>query len=363
MKQTSKTLRQLSRFTIVLAFIVIILGAYTRLVHAGLGCPDWPGCYGFLLVPETPADIIVAEQRYPNSPVDLQKAWPEVIHRILAGSLGLTIATMFIMSFINTAKQRSYEAPDKTIYSLKLLSIMLITVVFQAVLGMWTVTLKLWPQVVVAHLLGGFTTLSLAWLLLLDTHNSFQKSTALETKTLQRLKVWGVIVFSAIVIQIALGAWVSANYAAIACTEFPMCQSRWIPSMDLASGFNIQQNIGPNYLGGRLDNDARIAIHFVHRLGALVVTLLSLVYAFQLWRSKQAQLRSLSLILVLILVIQISLGISNVIFGLPLYIAVAHNAVGASLLLAAVSIIYCLHKTKAVSVNDYTASTQMNQLA
>lgn len=317
-----------------LTVAVVILGAYTRLVDAGLGCPDWPGCYGFLTVPSSPAEIATAQARFPHAPVEVHKAWPEVIHRYFAGALGLMIAALAVVAW----RRRKEGAP------LGLALGLLCLVIVQALFGMWTVTLKLWPQVVTAHLLGGFSTLSLLWLLSLRTSpwpGVWALRSAARGPGLLRFALLCVV---ALVLQIALGGWVSSNYAALACPDFPTCQNQWWPTMNFERGFNLLQHIGPNYLGGMLDSSARVAIHVTHRVGALVVTALVGALAVRLLSAAGAPalLRRLGGAVALLLVLQLSLGIGNVLMQLPLAIAVAHNAVAALLLLALIAVCFCL---------------------
>ncbi len=311
-------------FATVLAAVVVLLGAYTRLTHAGLGCPDWPGCYGFLGVPMSEHKQAIAETRFPEAPVEVAKGWYEMIHRYFAGTLGLVILGLAI----HAVRQRR-EASQP----LKLPLAILALVIVQAAFGMWTVTLKLWPQVVTAHLLGGFATLSLL-LLCLRLSGHFAP-----LHLPRRLRALAAACLLLVIGQIALGGWVSSNYAAVACVDLPTCHGEWWPAMDFAGGFHLTQHIGPNYLGGQLDSDARTAIHMSHRIGALIVTLALLLLA---WRLKAAGLPRLAGLLLLALTLQIGLGISNVIFHLPLLVAVAHNAGGAALLLTLVLVNYRL---------------------
>jgi len=204
------------------------------------------------------------------------------------------------------------------------------------------VTLKLWPQVVTAHLLGGITTLSLLFLLTLRLSGRFAAMPQIAPR-LRRLAAIGLVLVG---LQIALGGWVSSNYAAMACTDLPTCQGQWWPEADFANGFHLTQHIGPNYLGGKLDSTARTAIHLTHRLGALLVTFSLLALAWQLLR---AGLKGLAGVLVLALGVQIGLGISNVLFHLPLATAVAHNAGGAALMLAMTLINYRVRPVYALS--------------
>ena len=324
-------------FATVLTVLVVVLGAYTRLTHAGLGCPDWPGCYGFIGVPMSEHKQTIAEARFPDAPVEVAKGWYEMIHRYFAGALGLVILGLAVHAL---RRRSNVEQP------LKLPLALLALVTLQAAFGMWTVTLKLWPQVVTAHLLGGFATLSLLFLLTLRLSGRFPP-----LDVTPRLRALAAAALLLVIGQIALGGWVSSNYAAVACVDLPTCHGEWWPAMDFANGFHLTQHIGPNYLGGQLDSDARTAIHMSHRIGAVLVTLVLLALAWQLKQRAQPRLAAL---LVLALLVQVSLGISNVVFHLPLLVAVAHNLGGAALLLTLVLINYRLRSRlwQRVAVSD-----------
>ena len=327
---------RLALFATLLTVVVVLLGAYTRLTHAGLGCPDWPGCYGFLGVPMSEHKQAIAEARFPEAPVEVAKGWYEMIHRYFAGALGLVILVI--------AAQAVRRRADPT-QPLKLPLAILALVILQGAFGMWTVTLQLWPQVVTAHLLGGFATLSLLTLLTLRLSGRFAP-----LQLPGRLRTLAAACLLLVIGQITLGGWVSSNYAAVACVDLPTCHGEWWPTMDFGKGFHLTQHIGPNYLGGQLDSDARTAIHMSHRIGALLVTLALLVLA---WRLHAVRMSRLSGLLLLALTLQVGLGISNVIFHLPLLVAVAHNAGGAALLLVMVLINYRL---RAVSTATREAS-------
>ena len=314
---------RLALFATLLALIVVLLGAYTRLTHAGLGCPDWPGCYGFISVPKSEAQLAHAELHFPDAPVEAHKGWNEMIHRYFAGTLGLLISVLAGRAWVNR------RHPGQPV---KLPLFLLAVVIAQAAFGMWTVTLKLWPQVVTGHLLGGFATLSLLFLLTL------RLSGVLPALTVpKRLQYWATAGLLLVIGQIALGGWVSSNYAAVACIDFPTCHGQWLPPADFANGFHLTQHIGPNYLGGQLDSDARTAIHLTHRIGALLVTVVLLGLA---WQLKVVGMTRLAGLVLIALAAQITLGISNVLFHLPLPVAVAHNAGGAALLLTLVLVNY-----------------------
>ena len=213
-------------------------------------------------------------------------------------------------------------------------------VILQGLFGMWTVTLKLWPQVVTAHLLGGFTTLSLLWLLTLRLNNARWQLGARGMDVVAKLKPLAILGLVIVVLQITLGGWTTSNYAAVACPDLPTCQSHWLPPMDFASGFNIIQGIGPNYLGGTMDNDARVAIHMSHRIGAIVTLLYLGWLVLRLQRSAQPILRRHGHFIAGVLLLQFGLGLSNILFHFRLITTVSHNVVGALLLLTLVSLNY-----------------------
>ncbi len=316
----NKTLLTLTKIGIGLALVVVVLGAYTRLVDAGLGCPDWPGCYGFLHVPQSAADMALANSRFPDAPVEHHKAWWEMVHRYFATALGALLIAIAVVAVRN----RGEGVPVKL--SLFLLGL----VVLQGAFGAWTVTLKLWPQVVTAHLLGGFATLSLLWLLALRLGVGRRWHVP---NGLRGLAAVGLVL---LVLQIALGGWVSSNYAALACPDFPTCHGEWVPDMDLGQGFNVTQSVGPNYLGGLLDSEARVGIQMAHRLGAVIVLGALGWLGIALLRVASP----LAWPLLGLLGAQLVLGVLNVVLTLPLWNATAHNAVGALLLLAVVTVNY-----------------------
>ena len=312
-----------------LAVIVLGLGAFTRLANAGLGCPDWPGCYGHALWPNEHHEIARANEAFPDAPVELDKTWPEMVHRYFAGSLILVTLALIAIAL----KHR-----DKPAQPLKLPIAIFLLILLQAAFGMWTVTLKLWPQVVTSHLLGGFAMLSLLWLLMLRLNNDHWRVGDRELARIGKLRGWAVLGLIVVVLQISLGGWTTSNYAAVACPDFPTCRDQWLPAMDLAHGFNIFQHVGPNYLGGKLEDEGRIAIHFMHRVGAIVTALYLLWLASRLIATGVAAPKRMAGIILAIVALQIGLGISNVVFHFPLGVAVAHNLIGAVLLLALVTL-------------------------
>ena len=309
--------RPLILLATVLAFGVVALGAYVRLSDAGLGCPDWPGCYGHLLgVPDEAHEHAAAARAFPERPVETLKAWKEMAHRYFAGTLGLLIAGIALLAWRHRRELR--QSP-------LLPSALLGVVAFQAALGMWTVTLLLKPAIVSAHLLGGMTTLALLlWLLLRQTLGG-------DAAPERGLRLLGGAALLAVIAQIALGGWVSSNYAALACPDFPTCQGVWLPEMDFAHAFHLRRELGQTADGALLSNAALTAIHWTHRVGALLVLLVAGALALVLQR--RAPWRAWGRLLGAALLAQIALGIANVVFALPLPLAVAHNA-GAALLLA-----------------------------
>jgi cytochrome c oxidase assembly protein subunit 15 len=301
-----------------LAFCVVVLGAYVRLSDAGLGCPDWPGCYGHIAVPKTDNQLAAAAQAFPDKPVESRKAWKEMIHRYFAGTLGLLIIAIAIIAW---RKRRELQQ------SPRLPSVLVALVIFQALLGMWTVTLLLKPVIVSAHLLGGMTTLALlVWLAL----RQIGTGPRLDMLSIRRLRIWGLLGLLLVFVQIALGGWVSSNYAALACTEFPLCQGAWLPPMDFSHAFHFRRELGMTAEGELLPMAALTAIHWTHRMGAYIV------FAYIGWLALQVlrirYLRGVGTALLLVLLAQVSLGVANVLLSLPLPVAVLHNA-GAALLL------------------------------
>jgi heme a synthase len=323
----------------VLCFVVVVLGAYVRLNAAGLGCPDWPGCYGHI-TPTGAAGNAAAQAAYPNMPLVVGKAWKEMVHRYAASTLGLIILVIAALA-ITTRRQR--------IVSLPLAVGLFITVVVQGILGMLTVTWLLKPLIVTLHLLFGLTTLSLLWWLFLSLRTvsrggvRFAGASASaigaypdRTRAPHRAMLVGLI---ALGIQIALGGWTSSNYAAVACPDFPKCQNSWIPETDYKDAFVLWRGLGVNYEGGILQHPARVAIHFTHRLGALAATF-ALLFAVvaTLRRKVKTSARVAAYAVSAALALQLFIGASMVLKGFPLALATAHNAGAALLLLSALAL-------------------------
>ncbi len=346
-------MKKLTLFSLFLAAVVIILGAYTRLTDAGLGCPDWPGCYGHLTVPLSEEKVAVANAAYPERPVEAFKAWNEMIHRYFAGTLGLCVLAIAVMA----TKQRHKGTP------FKLPLFLLGLIVFQAALGMWTVTLNLLPVVVMGHLLGGFAVISCLFILYLrlrkntpasaggydDERNNHEVDSnvhtahAHESNTLQpNLRIFAIVGVAILVMQIALGGWTSANYAALACTEMPVCEAGWQDRIDVKGAYSVPDV--DNYEFGAHDYGERVTMHIAHRFGAIVTFtyLLALGLTFLLSQHASALQKRISIFMLLSLCSQVALGISNIVFMLPLAVAVMHNAVAAILLLSLLYLVFTL---------------------
>ncbi len=321
--------KKILTFGIVLALCVISLGAYVRLSDAGLGCPDWPGCYGKLLgVPDSHHEVNAAQAAFPHAPVEAAKAWKEMIHRYLAGILGLVIATLAVLAVWPRRQDR--VAPQIILVGL---------VLVQAALGMLTVTWLLKPVIVTMHLLGGM--LILATLVGMRASNSALRVNI----TTVAMKKAALIVTALILTQIALGGWTSANYAAMACADYPLCQGQWIPAdMDWSHAFVFNRALGQTSDGQMLSLQTLTAIHWTHRCFALVV--LAACVAFALRLKNQDDTRAMGNLLLIAVIAQVLLGISNVWLQWPLSLAVLHNTGAAVLLAVAVYITVQLQRAK-----------------
>lgn len=321
--------RKLVWLAVLYTFVVVVVGAYVRLTDAGLGCPDWPGCYGELTPHHARDDIAraVEEQGGTHGPVSLGKAWKEMFHRYIAGGLGLLILVIAVMAWVRRAELRQSPLLATSVLAL---------VILQAALGMWTVTLLLKPVIVTLHLLGGLAILALlAWLALRQ-----QKLPPVNAASALRLRPWAVLALLVVIAQIALGGWVSTNYAALACVDFPTCHGEWMPQMDFRHGFQLVRELGMTAAGTHLSYDAITAIHWTHRVGALLTFLY--VGAFALVLLRAYGLLRYGAVLLAALCAQVALGIANILAGLPLLVAAAHNAGAAILLLTMVVINFVL---------------------
>lgn len=322
---------RLSLIATALALLVVVLGAYVRLADAGLGCPDWPGCYGHLGVPTADPAIQAANEAYPERPVEIAKGWKEMVHRYAAGILGLLVAALSAVGW------RLRDAPQRPH---RLAGMLLLLVIGQAILGMWTVTWNLKPLVVMAHLLGGLSVLALLWWQTLRSQATRLRAGLLPATRHVR---WALgIALGVLALQIALGGWTSANYAALACNEFPTCQQgAWWPRADFAEGFQPWHGLGRDYeFATHIDQEAKVAIHLSHRVGAAITTIALGSLALILWRTPGRTARRSAIVLIASLGGQLILGIANVVFSLPLLLAVAHNATAAFLVLLLVTLIH-----------------------
>ncbi|MEO6024140.1 MAG: COX15/CtaA family protein [Burkholderiales bacterium] len=332
--------RRLILFATALTFGIVVLGAFVRLSDAGLGCPDWPGCYGQLLVPVEAHELAAAAVKFPSQPVEVKKGWIEMLHRYFASSLGLVILAVAFTAWL---KRRELRQP------LGLPIFLIVLVIFQGMLGMWTVTLKLYPAVVTAHLLGGMTTLSLlTWLLMRQTDRQARNHIGHISTSLTML---GAVALGVLALQILLGGWVSTNYAALACTDFPRCHGSWAPAADFANGFYPLRELGRAPNGDLLHLDALTGIHWMHRVGALITFCVVGLFAIVLLLHRE--MLRYGLFIVTALAVQLSLGIANVLLSLPLPLAVAHNAGAALLLVILVATNYRIHHKVNTRISDH----------
>jgi cytochrome c oxidase assembly protein subunit 15 len=339
----ARWIRRLALAGVLLCFVVVVLGAYVRLNAAGLGCPDWPGCYGHV-TPLGAAQNVASQAAYPNRPLEVGKAWKEMIHRYAAGTLVLIVVGIAALAIVHR-RRKLLSAP----YAVALLA----TIVVQAVLGMLTVTWQLKPLIVTLHLIFGMTTLGLLWWLWLSMPGRSWGGMAMgaagsrsgggggaSAQTLRVASQLALLGLAALAVQIVLGGWTSSNYAAVACPDFPTCQNSWWPHTDYRNAFVLWRGLGINYEGGVLDNPARVAIHLTHRLGAVVATLaLSLASLFVVFRRTLPSALPAAYAVLGALALQLTIGISMVLKTFPLRLTTAHTAGAALLLLATLALV------------------------
>ena len=321
-------IRRLALAGVILGFCVVVFGAYVRLTYAGLGCPDWPGCYGHV----TPLGAQAADAGTLEAPLEVGKAWREMIHRYAASTLGLIIVAIALLSFLWRRERQMPRGLPLTLVAL---------VAFQGLLGMLTVTWKVKPLIVTAHLVFGLLTVSVLWWLYLGLSRLGAAATAgggapamLKSPAgvlARRAATLGLI---ALVVQILLGGWTSTNYAAVSCPDLPTCQNQWWPEANFREAFVLWRGLGVNYEGGVLELSARVAIHLTHRRGAIAATLALLLAAWSALRARLGGVRGAALAVLAALALQLCIGSFMVLKGFPLVLATAHNAGAALLLLA-----------------------------
>lgn len=325
---------RITQFAILLTLTVILLGAWTRLRDAGLGCPDWPTCYGHFTVPSSAEALARADALYPGQKVEPEKAWPETIHRYFASAIGLLILLLSTWMF---AQRRATTLPWR--HGLSLLAL----VCTQGAFGALTVTEKLYPPVVTAHLLLGFSTLTVLFLLYLRLSQAFPRT---GDEGIRRIRIWVYLAIAVVVGQIMLGGWTASNYAATVCTELPICQSGWPALLQWRDAFSLTHVDDLNYeFAPHLDAASKVTIHVAHRLGAFVVVATVLMLVMQLLRqAATARYRTFAWVIAGALLIQVGLGVANVLFQLPLWNAVAHNVWAAVLLQILVALAFAVHQ-------------------
>jgi heme a synthase len=333
-------IRRLALAGVLLCFVVVVLGAFVRLNAAGLGCPDWPGCYGHV-TPLGAENNAAAQAAFPNRPLDTGKAWKEMVHRYAAGTLVIIVVVLTALAI--SYRRQKLLSPTYT-------SALLATIVVQAVLGMLTVTWQLKPLIVTLHLVFGMTTLGLFWWLWLSLPGQSWGGRAVlgggsrtgsgQIAALRLAHQVVLLGLLALTVQIALGGWTSSNYAAVACPDFPTCQGSWWPHTDYRNAFILWRGLGINYEGGILDNPARVAIHLTHRLGALLATLaLGFAALFVILRKNLPNAAPAAYAVLGALALQLTIGISMVLKTFPLRLTTAHTAGAALLLLATLTLI------------------------
>ncbi len=321
--------RKLIWITTFLVFDLIMFGAFTRLTDSGLGCPDWPGCYGQANPVQAHADISAAEAAMPTGPVTVVKAWIEMIHRYLAMGIGVLIVALMAISWRRWLQSKRTESKFSPVFP----TLLFVFVCLQGAFGAWTVTLLLKPVIVTTHLLLGMALLALlAWF------GARRSDYPPPSGSTSAFRMPAILALTLLFVQICLGGWVSTNYAALACTDFPMCNGEFMPAMDFANGFTLWRDLGMTASGEYLSLDALTAIHWVHRVFAFIVA------AMIAWAAYCAlaveSLRKTARWLLIVLVLQLAIGITNVFLQLPLLLAVLHNGGAALLLLLLVILNY-----------------------
>ena len=344
--RSEQRLRHLTWVTAFLTFDLILFGAFTRLTDSGLGCPDWPGCYGHSNPLSAGEEIRAAETALPSGPVTMTKAWIEMLHRYFAMAVGFLIIVLMAMSWRRWLRTRlPAHAPW-------LASFTLFAVCLQGAFGAWTVTMKLQPAIVTTHLLGGISLLLLlAWAAMREQGRPLVGAGAASLRPL------ALASFALLAVQIALGGWVSTNYAVMACPDFPLCHGRLVPDMDFAHGFTVWRDLGMTGAGEPIPFQALVAIHWVHRKMAYVVLAVLALLAWRAWHIDG--LRGPARLLAVLLVLQALTGLSNVVLQWPLVLAVMHNGGAAALAVALLAFNFRLAGAGAQAGQDRTAMPAM----
>ena len=331
---SGRRLQALTVLTLFLTFDLVLFGAFTRLTDSGLGCPDWPGCYGNASPIGAHADIAAAQAAMPTGPVTHGKAWVEMVHRYLASGVGFLLIVLTVASWVGYRRARAARAAHGhglddglTAVSPWWPTVTLVWVCIQGAFGALTVTMKLFPAIVTLHLLGGLALLFLLCAQAVLRTHAVQQRRPVPVSSGLRVLLWGV--FALLTVQVALGGWVSTNYAVLVCTEFPSCQGSYWPPMDFQQGFQVWRPLGLLQDGSHISFAGLTAIHYAHRLFAYLVLLGMAVLAWRLVRTPglRAQGRWLGWLALL----QLATGLSNVVLGWPLVAAVLHTGGAAAL--------------------------------
>jgi heme a synthase len=317
-QQHARYLRWLA-LTLFLTFDLVVFGAYVRLSDSGLGCPDWPGCYAQATPWQALTQIRAEEALRPDGAVTHFKAWVEMIHRYVAMAIGLACIGLLLWG----VRWRAALGVSPILAAFTLFWVCL-----QGAFGAWTVTLKLMPIIVTLHLMGGLTLLGL-----LAAQHARLSATSISKAYPPSLAKWVALLLIVCAVQIALGGWVSSNYAALACTTVPLCQNQWMPSMDFAQGFTLWRDLGATRAGAWLPFDALVAIHWMHRTSALIVLAVAVWVLLKLRRLGDAALKPYRIGIMAVLTAQILTGLGNVLLNYPLTAAVLHTAGAAALVL------------------------------
>jgi heme a synthase len=369
---TAQRLRTLTWVTLFLTFDLVIFGAFTRLTDSGLGCPDWPGCYGHASPVGAVQQINAAQAAMPTGPVTHPKAWIEMIHRYLATGVGVLILTLAVTTWLERRKQSSRHAgptqsTDETVRGSELNELVtnksdispwwptftLFWVCLQGAFGALTVTLKLFPAIVTLHLLGGMVLLMLLKVQSVRYAQVPGGLSQVALKTSTRVLVFAT--FALLWLQIALGGWVSTNYAVLACTDFPACQNSLWPAMNFKEGFTLWRELGAGLNGDNISFQALTAIHYVHRLSAYIVFAAMLALAVQLYKIQA--LRRAAVWLAGLALLQVATGLGNVLLGWPLAAAVMHTGGAAALVIVLTGIVCVTRSAKqTVSASKFSSS-------